>query len=134
MKNRLLATDFDFEYTGSITTEKEVIENGLPQLTAKELHSRISNKTIFGDYPKGFKFVTNIYENGSAEGVNDVGAQDYGNWTIDYEKNTLQLTWENGWFNTITRAYDINGTIQFYDTDSGNWRTSFRIFKNLEDK
>lgn len=132
MKKKVKEIDFDFEYTGSNSKENDIIENGYLQLSGKELLSRINNKTIYGDYPMGYKFVTDIYENGKTEGVNDVGSHDFGNWTIDYEKNTLQLKWKNGWLDTITRAYDVNGNIEFYDVDTGNWRTTFKKFINWE--
>ena len=134
MDNKIKETDFNFEYTGSDSNENDIIENGHLQLFGKELLSRISNKTIFGDYPMGYKFVTNIYENGTAEGINDAGSKDFGNWVIDYEKNTLRLEWKNGWFDTITRAYDVNGNIEFYDVDTGNWRTTFKKFKNWKEE
>jgi hypothetical protein len=132
MKNKL--KDFDFEFTGNNFTEKEIIEQGYIQLLGKELLSRISNKTVFGDYPMGYKFAADIYENGTANGINHVGSVDNGNWTIDFEKNTLQLEWKNGWVNTITRAYIVNENIEFYDTDSGKWRTTFKIIKNCKEE
>ena len=127
MVNKLKTTEFD--YTGSDFTEKDIKENGYIQLSGKELLLRISNRTIFGDYPMGYKFITNIYENGTAKGVNNVGSFDSGNWSIDFKKNTLQLEWQNAWINTITRAYDVNGNIEFYDIDTGKWRTTFKIFE-----
>lgn len=133
MKAPLIA-NFDFNYTGSGFTEKEVIENGFLQLTAKDLLSRISNKMIYGDYPMGYKFVTEIYENGIAEGINNVGSFDSGKWTIDFKNNTLLLEWENGWINTTNRAYEVNNTIEFYDVDTGNWRTTFKVFENLKEE
>ena len=63
MKNNLKIGDFDFKYTGSNYTEKEAIENGFKQLTGEALLKRIVNKTFYGDYPMGYKFITNIYEN-----------------------------------------------------------------------
>lgn len=84
MVNKLKTKEFD--YPGSDFTENEIKENGYIQLTGKELFSRISNRTIFGDYPMGYKFVTNIYENGTAKGVNNVGTFDNGTWSIDFKK------------------------------------------------
>ena len=130
MINKLKTKDFD--YTGSDFTEKEIIENGHIQLSGKELLLRISNMTIFGDYPMDYKFVTEIYENGTANGINNVGSFDSGNWRIDFEKHTLQLEWKNAWIDTITRAYNVNGNIEFYDTDTGKWRTTFKIFEKWE--
>jgi hypothetical protein len=134
MKVALKATDFDFEYTGSDFTEKEIIEKRYIRLSGKELLSRISNKTIFGEYPMGYKFATDIYANGTANGINNLGSVDSGKWVIDFEKNTLQLKWTNGWINTLTRAYLVNDNIEFYDTDSGKWRTTFKVFKNWEEE
>ena len=130
--NKFEIADFDFDYTGSNFTEKEVVENGYLQIPGKELLSRISNKMIYGDYPNSYKFVTKIYENGIAEGINNVGSFDRGNWIIELESNTLQLVWENAWFNTLTRAYDVKGNIEFYDVDTGKWRTTFKNFESLK--
>ena len=80
MKNELKTTDFDFEYTGGNFKEKDVIQNGFIQLTGKELLSRISNVTVFGDYLMGYKYVTDLYENGNAEGMNNVGSHNLGSW------------------------------------------------------
>lgn len=124
--------DTNFTYTGSTFTEKEVIAKGYLQLSGEELLVRISNKTVIGDYPIGFIFVAEIYESGITNGVNNVGTADSGNWKIDFENHTLQLVWENDWINTLTRAYDVNGNIEFFDIDSGNWRTTFKIFESLK--
>ena len=124
----------DFNYTGSNFTEKEIIANGHIQLSGKELLLRISSMTIFGDYPMGYKFVTEIYKNGTAEGVNNVGSIDSGIWTIDFEKNTLHLEWKNAWIDTVTRAYDVNGNIEFFDIDTGKWRTTFKIFETRKEE
>ena len=124
----------NFAYTGRKFTEKEIVENGYSQLSGKELLLRISNMTILGDYPMGYKFVTEIYKNGTAEGVNNVGSKDSGNWRIDFEKNTLQLEWKNAWIDTTTRAYDVNGNIEFYDIDTGKWRTTFKIFERWKEE
>ena len=133
MRNKIKTTDFDFDYTGHKGTEKDIIERGFIQLTGKELFSRISNSTIHGDYPMGYKFITDINEDGKAEGVNNVGSHDFGNWEIDMEKHTLSIKWKNTWFDTITRAYDVNGNIEFYDVDTGNWRTTFKKFIKWKD-
>jgi hypothetical protein len=134
MRNKIKKTDFNFEYSGSDWSEKEVVAKGFLQLSGKELFLRISNKTIFGDYIMGYKFATNIYQNGTAEGINDVGSEDFGNWSINFEENTLQLEWKKGWIDTVTHAYAVNETIEFYDIDTGKWRTTFKIFKALENK
>ena len=134
MKSELITTDFNFDYTGSEYTEEEVIAKGYKQITSKNLQTTIRNTTVSGDYPGGYKFVTDIYENGTAEGINNVGSHNFGNWIIDYEENTLQLEWKNGWIDTVTRAYNINGNIEFYDVDTGNWRTTFKTFEKWEEE
>jgi hypothetical protein len=122
----------DFDYTGSNFTEKKILEKGHICLSGEELLSRISNMRVFGDYPAGYKFVTEIYKTGTVKGVNNIGTFDSGIWSIDYEKHTLQLKWENAWIDTITRAYDINGNIEFFDIDTGKWRTTFKIFERVK--
>ena len=130
MKKEIKSQDFNYEYTGSAFTEKEIIAKGHSLLTGEELRKLISNKTIYGDYVMGYKFVTDIYDNGTAEGVNHVGSHDFGEWRIDIENNTLILNWKNGWVDTVTRAYEVNGHIEFYDVDTGRWRTTFKQFEN----
>lgn len=134
MKNELKKSDFDFEYKGSNLTEKDAIDNGFVQLTGKELLSKISNITVFGDYLMGYKYVTDFYENGNAEGINNVGSHNLGNWVIDLNENTLSIKWNNGWFETITRAYEVNGNIEFYDIETGHWRTTFNKFINWKEE
>jgi len=131
MLNKLKAKEFD--YTGNDFTENEIINKGFTPLTGKELFLKISNMTIFGDYPFGYKFVTEIYDNGKVRGINNIGTKDSGNWSIDFKKHTLQLKWKNSWIDTITRAYDVNGKIEFYDIDTGKWRTSFKIFEKISE-
>lgn len=122
------------EYTGSKHTEKTALENGFKRLTGMELKEQIINKTIYGDYPMGYTFVTHIYESGGAVGRNNAGSEDYGQWSIDEENHTISLQWELDWIDTITRAYEVNGTIEFYDVDTGNWRTTFKTIESLKEE
>ena len=131
MKNDLKISDFNFKR--SDYTEKTAFSNVFKQLTGLELKERIINQEVNGDYPGGFTFVARIYENGTTEGVNNVGHSDSGNWTIDFEKNIILLEWENGWYDTTTRAYEVNSTIEFFDIDTGNWRSTFKKFTYLEE-
>jgi len=132
MKSKNLQAKFDFEYTGSSFTEKKIIAQGYPKLTGKELLSKISNKKVYGDYPMGYKFFADINKNGQTKGINNVGTRDSGEWKIDFENHTLQLIWKNAWINTITRAYEINENIEFFDIETGNWRTTFKIIESLQ--
>lgn len=50
MKEDIKEMDFDFIYTGSFYSEKEIIEKGYKHLTDKELLSKKCCKTIYGDY------------------------------------------------------------------------------------
>jgi len=130
----LKINDIDLSFTGSYYTEQMAIKKGFKQLTGEELKKRIINKTICGDYPMGFTFVTRIYENGKTEGINNVGSQDYGYWAINTKNHTISLQWNNGWMNTTTHFYDVNGNIEFYDVDTGNWRTTFKKFENWKEE
>ena len=132
MSINIKTTDFDFDYTGSRCTEKDVVQKSIRKMTSKELWEAIVNKKVFGDYPMGFKFIAEIYEDGKVEGVNNVGTHDHGDWVIDMEKHTLTLQWNNGWINTITTAYEVNGNIEFYDVATGKWRTTFKKILHLK--
>lgn len=132
MREAITQNDFDFEYTGSSLNEKEAIANNYTKLTGKELHKIIVNKKVKGDYTMGFKFIAEIYENEKVEGINNVGSFDFGIWAIDMKRNTLMLKWNYGWINTITHAFEVNGNIEFYDVDTGNWRTTFKIIESLK--
>ena len=134
MKKEVKGSDFDYKYTGSEFTEEEAIAKGYKQIVGEILQTKISNTTVYGDYPNGYKFVADIFDNGTAEGINNVGSHNFGKWEIDFEKNTLQLEWKNSWLDTITRAYDVNGNIEFYDIDTGKWRTTFKAFENWKEE
>lgn len=131
MKNDLKISDLNFKRSGY--TEKTAIGNGFKQLTGIELKELIINQEVNGNYPGGFTFVARIYENGTIEGINNLGHYDVGYWTIDFNKNTIQLEWENGWYNTTTRVYKVTSTIEFFDIDTGNWRSTFKKFTHLEE-
>jgi len=126
MKTPLNKLSFDFEYTGCIYTEEDIIAREFPLLSEEELLKRIVNSTIYGDYPNRFKFVTDIYENGKVEGVNNVGTYDVGEWSI--RDNIFELQWQNSWQNTHTHAYLVKDSIMFFDTSTGAWRTTFKFF------
>ena len=119
--------EFNFIYKGSNLTEKLAIKKGYKRFTGEELLSKISDKTIYGEYPNGYKFVANIYKDGSVEGANHVGSYDWGIWTIDKKQDTLQIKWKNAWMDTLTHAYNVDGNIEFYDIDTGKWRTTFKM-------
>ena len=131
MKHDVKTTDFDFEYTGSSFNEKDVIEKGFRLLSGAELLSKITDKVILGDYLMGYKYITEFYEDGTAEGINHVGSHNFGSWVIDLENHTMVTKWDNGWFDTVTRAYEVDGNIELFDVDTGNWRTTFKDIKPL---
>ncbi len=126
---RVNKEDFDFEYIGNRFSEEEIVKSGYIPLSGTELRARIVNRIICGDYLMGYRFITTLYDNGTVEGVNDAGSYDFGVWMIDYQNNTLRTKWQKGWLNTLTRAYDVNGNIEFFDIDTGKWRTTFKRFR-----
>jgi hypothetical protein len=56
-----------------------------------------------------------------------VGAHHFGQWSINMQENTLTVEWD-GWDNNTARAYDLVGEIHFYDSTTGEWRTTFKQF------
>ncbi|MCP4073175.1 MAG: hypothetical protein GY742_15775 [Hyphomicrobiales bacterium] len=105
--------------------EAMIIEGGYPQLSGEELKQIIAGKTILGDYAYSFKFVAFINRNGTMEGKNNVGSHHFGEWSINKKTKTFSVLWDSGWDNTTTRAYLVDGKIKFFDSDTGQWRTTF---------
>ncbi|RLA06850.1 MAG: hypothetical protein DRQ51_07985 [Gammaproteobacteria bacterium] len=95
------------------------------QLSADDLIKILSNKTIYGDYVGGYKFVTQSSNDGKMEGINNVGSHNFGRWEVDELSNTLKLKWDNGWDNTTTKAYYVGDDIKFYDADTSKYRNTF---------
>ncbi len=129
MKTKITAGTFNFDYTGDrYKNEKELTEKGIIPLISTEIIELIGNKTIWGDYLYGYKYVVDINEDGTAEGVNNVGSHNIGKWFIDEDKFTIM--WNNGWDYTTTRVYKVGGNLEFFDVSTGKWRTTFKKFKN----
>lgn len=110
------------------TTEARMPRHGQRQFSGEELVSRIQGKTVWGDYRYGFRYVSFIDRDGTMEGRNDVGAHHFGRWSVNPTDGSFTVSWD-GWDNTTTLAYEVDGEIQFYDRDTGEWRTTFRRFK-----
>jgi len=105
--------------------EFEVIEKGFIPLTGEDLKSKISGKQVRGQYLYGYKYIGVFHADGTTEGENNVGSHHFGEYVVDLKNHTLCLLWDNGWDNTITKAYNINGEVHFFDVATGNWRMSF---------
>ena len=111
-------------------TEAMVIENGRRQLSGAELKEKVVGKTMHGDYLGGRRYVSYMDENGTVDGTNDLGAYCAGTWSIDEDVNTLTVAWGGCWDDWTGRAYDVDGEIQFYDTTTQRWRTTFTHFED----
>lgn len=109
-------------------TEARVIENGRFPLTGTALKEKVVGKTVRGDYLGGRRYVSFMDADGTVDGLNDLGAYCVGKWSIDEEANTLTVAWNGCWDDWTGRAYDVDGTIQFYDCKTGLWRTTFMEF------
>jgi hypothetical protein len=107
------------------TSEAAIVKRGFSVLTSKELVGKISGKTVWGDYGQMFKFVSVIHSDGNMEGKNNAGAHNFGKWASDEVENTFSAQWDAGWDTTVTRAYEVDGSIIFFDVSDGNWRTTF---------
>jgi hypothetical protein len=104
------------------------------QLLANDLIKILSNKTIYGDYVGGYKFITQSFSDGKMAGINNVGSHNFGKWEVDKTSHTLKLTWDNGWDTTTTKAYYVDGDIKFYDTDTFQYRNTFTtIIDGIQD-
>lgn len=108
------------------TTEHVMIEAGFHLLSAQELISKIVDKTVAGDYLRGFSYIASFRPNGTMEGTNNAGSHNLGEWSVNPKDSTFTVKWNNGWDHTTTRAYGVDGKIKFYDSETGLWRTTFK--------
>ena len=112
------------------TTNAILVENDHPKLSGKELKNRIADKTAAGDYGAAFKYVSFFDANGTMEGKNNAGAHNFGTWSINDLDGSISVQWDAGWDATTTHAYDVEGEIKLYDSDTGLWRTTLYSFKD----
>ncbi len=111
------------EDTGSI--EASMIDNNHRQFTGKELSQILLGNTIVGDFGAVFKYIMTIGSDGALEGINNVGSHHIGQLSIDEEANTMTVVWHDGWENTTSRAYDVDGKIKLYNIENCQWSTTF---------
>ncbi len=114
------------------TTEQIMINGGHHQLSGEELEQRIVGKTIRGDYYNGRKYVSYSNSDGTVQGINDLGSHVRGVWSVNNEDSTFTVEWDGYWDNWTGRAYEVEGTIQFYDTTTRLWRTTFNSFDETQ--
>ena len=114
------------------TTEKMIIEDGYHQLSSEELEQRIVGKTVRGDYYNGRTYVSYADSDGTIEGINDLGSHITGTWSINKEDNTFTVEWDGYWDNWTGRVYDVQGKIQFYDSTTFLWRTTFNSIDDAQ--
>lgn len=110
---------------GSGTSENAMREAGHAPLTIKELLKRIIGNTAWGDFLYDYRFVSYFAPDGSMEGTNNVGSYNTGQWHANPDANTLTVSWNQSWIPATLRAYDINGTLHFFDQTTGQWHSSF---------
>lgn len=114
--------------TGAGSNEQMVIDAGYKQASAAVIRQRAVGNTVIGNYLYGFVFISYMDKDGMMEGRNNVGAHHKGRWSLDAQDNTLSVQWHSGWDTSVTRAYDIDGALHFFDLNTGIWRMSFERF------
>ncbi len=87
------------------------------------------DKTIKGDYYVGRQYISYVDENGTMEGINDLGTHCAGEWSINMDDGSFTVSWSCYWDNWTGHAYDVDGEIQFYDGTAHLWRTTFKTFE-----
>lgn len=111
--------------TGFGSTEQMAMDAGHKQINIDDFLRRAVGKTVLGNYMLGFVFYGYMGADGSIDGENNVGTRDTGHWAVNHVGNTFLLKWHGGWVDSITRIYDIDGALHFFDRDTGAWRMSF---------
>jgi len=132
MSNILNKINIKNTYNEVTNNETSSIKNGAKQLNGSEIKNLIKNKEVQGNFPGGFVFIARIYADGLTKGVNQYGHFDVGNWKIDFKHNLLLIEWKNGWINTSTRGYQIDNTVVFFDSLTGNWKTTFTTISEIK--
>jgi len=122
-----LSTSLFAQAERTFPTIQEVNALHVKQVSANALAQKISGVTVKGEYIGGYRYIAYLNPDGTVEGRNHVGSHHFGTWKIDDNNHTLQMKWD-GWANTITKAYEIEGKIHFFDVDSNKWRTVFTDF------
>ncbi len=115
-------------------SEKEIIEKGYKQLTAKEIKEKVVNKTVWGDYYTGRTYVTYIAQDGKMQGINDLGTLSNGVYKIDESKSTFSMEWDTYWDTWIGNLYEVEGKIYFFDSTEGYWRSTLNIIEEGQKK
>ena len=107
------------------TIESSMIENGDNHISGSELGKRLLGNTILGDFAFLFKYIMTISKNGALEGINNVGSHHLGHMAIDDTTNTITVLWNDGWVNSTSRAYEVDGKLKLYNIENGQWSTTF---------
>jgi len=106
-------------------TVEQLQQMGLRKFTATEIKDALLGQGFLGHYFK-FEFLIIFNADGSTEGRNNVGTYDAGKWVIDSENNTLQLSWDGGWYDTITDVYKVGDELRTYDAATGVWGSTLK--------
>lgn len=107
------------------STEALMVEKGHKQISGQELRQRLLGNTVLGDFAFAYKYIMTISADGALEGINNVGSHHFGQLTIADAANAASVQWEDGWANTTSRAYDVDGEIKLYNIENGQWSTTF---------
>lgn len=107
------------------STEALMLRKNYKQISGQELRQRLLGNTILGDFAFAYKYIMTIGIDGSLEGINNVGSHHIGQLIIADSNNTVSVQWEDGWENTTSRAYGVDGEIKLYNIENGRWSTTF---------
>ncbi len=114
------------------TKSDAVIAAGHKQLSHNEIYKKLADKTIWGEYLYGFRFISYFSPNGTMEGKNHVGSHNHGEWKTDKHSNSISVKWDNGWDATTTHVYEVDGILKFYDSNTRLWRQNISKFAEGE--
>lgn len=107
------------------STEATLIKAGYKCISGRELGQRLLGNTILGDFAFLFKYIMTISKDGALEGINNVGSHHLGQSTINNTANTITVHWNDGWVNTTSRVYEVDGKLKLYNIENGQWSTTF---------
>lgn len=113
---------------GEGTAEQQLVDAGHTSLPLKDLLAKILDQTVWGDYLFNFRYVSYCGSDGSIVGTNNAGSYNEGRWEADYDANLFNVAFNQRWVPASLRAYEIDGTLHFFNQNTGMWHMNMEKF------
>ena len=116
----------------SVLTKQDMIDKSYQMLSVEDLSKLHIDTTITGKYfynNTWYKYMSNIFSDGTVEGQNDVGSYNEGRWKVNSDA-TFSVEWEGYWEDWTGFAYKVANEIMFFDSTTNKWRTTYTLVED----